>query len=293
MDNAPQQTFTKSQARDHAKAMVLRSGTSFFWAMRRLDEVKRDAMYAIYAYCREVDDIADDAGLRDDKMARLLQWRLEIERLYAGGQPGFPVAVALADPILRFGLRKSDFLALIEGMETDAADRLVIPSMDQLLVYCDRVACAVGRLSNRVFGVDEEKGDLVAKALGQALQLTNILSDLSEDAMRGRLYLPLDLLAAHGVCGGGCIPDPKAVLAHPAASAVCDELAELAARRFAEASEVLSRCDRRQMRPALMMMHVYRRILDRLKSRGWLRIDERVRLSKAEKLWLAVRHGLF
>lgn len=289
MEEKQPNVISASDAGDYAESVVRRSGTSFFWAMRRLPEAKRHGMYAVYAYCREVDDIADDEGEQAGKMVRLKQWRGEIEHLYGGGEPEFPVARALVAPVIRFGLKKKDFLALLDGMETDAADRLRIADTDGLFLYCDRVACAVGRLSNRIFGIDEENGDRVAYALGQALQLTNILSDLREDAGRDRLYLPADMLAAHGINEA----NPEAVLAHPAIADVCAELAAIAADRFAEAEAALALCDRRLMRPAVMMMQVYRRILEKLKKRGWRRISEPVRLSKLQKLWIAFRYGFF
>jgi len=267
--------------------VVRRSGTSFFWAMRTLPGAKRTAMYAIYAFCREVDDIADDPGETADKLARLDRWRAEIEHIYAG-RPGCSVSHALAGVVARFGLRKQDLLSVIDGMEMDAARCVRIADMNELNLYCDRVACAVGRLSIRVFGVDPEKGDRVAHALGQALQLTNILRDLQEDAGRDRLYLPGDLLRAHGITAS----DPAAVLAHPAVADVCAEVAETTRRRFDEAVSALAACDRRKVRPAIVMMEVYRRMFGLLVRRGWRRLGEPVALSKAEKLWIALRHGM-
>ncbi len=277
-----------ADAMGYVNAVVRRSGTSFFWAMRVLPRFKRDAMFAVYAFCREVDDIADDPGDPADKLLRLKDWREEIERLF-GGEPRLPVTCALAGPVGRFGLRKETFIAVIEGMEMDAADRLRIADMAALETYCDRVACAVGRLSNRVFGVDDISGEPVAVALGQALQLTNILRDLAEDAAVDRLYLPGDLLTAHG------IPDDDAprALTHAALPEVCEEIARITERRFAEAEAALSACDRNTMRPAIMMMQVYRRIFERLRRRGWRRLDERVRLSALQKLWVLARYGLF
>ncbi len=274
---------------DYVESVVRRSGTSFFWAMRRLPAPKRRAMYAIYAFCREVDDVAD--GPEDPRRKRVLlgQWRDEIERLY-GDRPSIPVTRALAGPVARHGLRKEDFRALIDGMEMDAGESVRIADMAELELYCDRVAGAVGRLSNRVFGVDEERGARVAFALGQALQLTNILRDLSEDAERDRLYLPGDVLRAHGVDDDD--DDPAAVLVHPRVVEVCELLADVARRRFAEAADALAACDRRQMRPAVMMMEVYRRILYRLMRRGWPGLGKRLGLSGFEKLWLTVRYGL-
>ncbi len=270
----------------YVEAVVRRSGTSFFWAMRTLPEEKRQAMYAIYAFCREVDDIADDPGEESEKMDRLGKWRAEIERIF-DGSPQLPTSRALVGPAAQFGLRKQDFLSVIDGMEMDAGRELRLADMEALFLYCDRVACAVGRLSNQVFGVDRENGDRIALALGQALQLTNILRDLHEDGQRNRLYLPESLLRTHGMTD----LNPLRVLAHPGLAGVCQELAELARRRFGEAVTGLATCDRRQMRPAILMMQVYRRTFDRLMRRGWQDITKPVSLSKVEKLWVVLRYG--
>ncbi len=270
-----------------AAEIVRRAKTSFYWAMRRLPAARRNAMFAIYAFCREVDDIADEPGIEAEKKLRLDEWRDEIERLYAG-DPKAAISRALASPVARFGLGREDFIHIIDGMKIDARQSLRIADMNELEDYCDRVACAVGRLSNRVFGIDAETGDLVAAALGEALQLTNILRDLAEDAARDRLYLPLSLLRAHGIDD----QDPAKVLAHPNLFEVCEDVADRARRRFDEADALLGRCDRARMRPAVMMMEVYRRIFDKLLARGWSRIGERVSLSKAEKLWVVFRYGI-
>jgi phytoene synthase len=273
---------------EYVRAVVRRSGTSFYWGMRVLEPARRDAMFAVYAFCREVDDIADEAGDPADKLARLGQWRGEVERLY-GGAPRHPVALALAGPVERYGLAKADFRAVIDGMEMDAADRVRIRDMDELNLYVDRVACAVGRLSNRVFGIEPEIGDKLAFALGQALQLTNILRDVVEDAERDRLYLPRDVLAAHGI---GETDDLNAVLSHPQLHLVCELLAEIAGRRFREGMELIRQCDRKAVRPARMMMEVYRRTHRALLRRGWHDIGTPIRLSKLEKLWVAFRYGM-
>ncbi|MEX2450535.1 MAG: presqualene diphosphate synthase HpnD [Rhodospirillales bacterium] len=277
-----------AEAHAHVEAIVKQSKTSFFWAMRRLGEDKRRAMYAVYAFCRDVDDIADDPGLQSNKIVQLDAWREEIERLYAGAPLRF-IGQALLAPLHRYGLRKKDFMALIDGMEMDAHDKVRIPDKATLELYCDRVACAVGRLSNRIFGIDEDTGDRVAYALGQALQLTNILRDVYEDAQRNRLYLPESLLHDYRVD----VPnDARMLLSHPLLPTVCRVLAQDAARRFGEAEKILATCDRAQMRPAIMMMESYRRIFRKLQNAGWQRLDSPVSLSKAEKLWVLLRHGI-
>ncbi|MBK8210068.1 MAG: presqualene diphosphate synthase HpnD [Rhodospirillales bacterium] len=272
---------------DYIETVVRRSGTSFYWAMRFLPPEKRRAMFAVYAFCREVDDIADEPGPIDDKRRALQEWREEIDHLYAG-RAAKPVSVALQDPVERFGLRHEDFLAVIDGMEMDAAPRIRIADLPELHLYCDRVACAVGRLSVRIFGVPEPFGDQLSAALGEALQLTNILRDLKEDAARDRLYLPEDLLRAHGIVETA---DAERALRHPDVMEVCEKIASLALRRFNEAARVASQCDRKRVRPAVIMMQVYRRTFDRLAGRGWRRWAEPVSVSRAEKLWVALRYG--
>ena len=276
-------------AQTYVEEVVRRSGTSFYWAMRLLPVEKREAMFAVYAFCREVDDIADEPGEVAAKQRALQAWRDRIERLYdgAGGQP---VTAALLQPVERFALAKADFDAVIDGMEMDAMERIRIRDMDELRLYCDRVAGAVGRLSVRIFGVPQPLGDRLADAQGQALQLTNILRDLKEDASRDRLYLPGELLHERGIA----ISDghAEAALQHGRVAEVCEQIAAVAVRRFDEAAVLVEACDRRQVRPAVIMMEVYRRTLRRLISRGWRRWAEPVSVSRTEKLWVALRHGI-
>ena len=162
------------------------------------------------------------------------------------------------------------------------------PPMAMLERYCRCVAGAVGVLSVRVFGARAPDRDAGALALGDALQLTNILRDLAEDATFGRLYLPRELLDRHGIAGD----DPAIVLRDPALPAVCRELAARATLRFDAADRWLAQEDRRDVRPALIMRGVYRRTLERLIAKDWQQLDPPVRLGKAERLWIAIRHGL-
>lgn len=271
----------------HVHEIVRSSGTSFYGAMRTLPKEQRDAMFAIYAFCREIDDIADDPLPPDEKAAALTEWRAEIDRLYAGN-PETPIGRVLMGPVARYDLLSKDFIALIDGMEMDANEVFHGPSMETLTLYCERVAGAVGMLSIRVFGEPGEAGERLAWSLGQALQLTNILRDVCEDCDRGRLYLPDELLSKHGIE----TRDPAAVLQQPSISEVCGDLSALAKQRFDEAIAAMHDCDRRKIRPAVVMMLVYRAILGKLIKRGWHRLDEPVKVSKATKLWIALRYGL-
>jgi phytoene synthase len=265
------------------------AGTSFYWAMRLLPKARRAGMYAVYAFCREVDDIADDLALPPvAKIAALAEWHAEIDALYAG-RPRHLVGRALREPVMRYALRRGDFHTVIDGMEMDAAADIRAPDLATLDLYCARVAGAVGHLSVHVFGDPGAAAHRVAESLGRALQLTNILRDLDEDAGRGRLYLPRELLERHGIPAAAA---PPAVLRHPALPAACRDLAAIAEQHFAEAAAAMARCPRRAMRPAALMAAFYRAMLEAMQRDGWREPACRVRLSKAQKLRLVLRHGL-
>jgi len=313
-------------ARRHAEETVRRSGTSFGAGMAILPKRRREAMHAIYAFCREVDDIADDNDLtRDERKRRLEEWRAEIDRLYEG-RPQFPSGLALLEPVRAFGLEKREFLMVIEGMEMDADGPIVAPSMDKLLAYTRRVAGAVGKLSMPVFGAPAgEASDRFALSLGDALQLTNILRDVAEDAGLGRLYLPAELLEKHGapmdpaslfrpaqslrdsssINGGaqseasplsslarGVGGEPSEPEGGRALQAVARELGALAKRKFADARAALKDLDWRTVRPALLMMGVYEAYLKKLEARGWEKVGEPLSLSKAQKILIAARYAI-
>ena len=274
--------------RRHVEEVVARSGSSFRHGMMVLPKARREAMYAIYAFCREVDDVADEPGVVADKLAQLAEWRQEIERLF-DRMPTRPTTRALLGPIRAFDLPKAEFLKVIDGMEMDARGPIWGPSLEELMQYCRRVAGAVGMLSIHAFGETRPPAPDLAVSLGNALQLTNILRDVHEDAANGRLYLPRELLDRHHVRA----TEPGALLVDPALASVCAEVAEMAKQAFAESESILPRLNRSRMRPAILMMAVYRRILVGLEARGWDRLGEPVRISRAEKLWIALRYSLF
>jgi squalene synthase HpnD len=273
--------------RETIQHRVEAAGTSFYWAMRLLPQDRRNGMYAVYAFCREVDDIADGDRPVEHKLAGLTVWREEIDALY-GGRPHLLVARALCEPALRYGLRRQDFLAIIDGMEMDAREDIRAPGLAMLDLYCARVASAVGHLSVHVFGDASHPAHLVAESLGRALQLTNILRDLDEDAARRRLYLPREILDRHGIASS----DPVVVLRHPGLPAVCRDVAAIAEGHFREAEQAMTRCSRRAMRPAAVMAAIYRATLSAMLRSGWREPATRVSLSKLLKLWLVLRHGL-
>ena len=278
---------SEEAVRETIRHRVEAAGTSFYWAMRLLPRDRREGMYAIYAFCREVDDIADGDRPAEHKLAELARWHEEIEALYEG-HPRHLMARALLRPVQCYALRKEDFLALLAGMEMDARGDIRAPDLATLDLYCARVASAVGHLSVHIFGDPSAAAHAVAEALGRALQLTNILRDLAEDAARGRLYLPREILDRHGIRGTG----PETILRHPALPAACRDVAAIAEAHFRDAERARAQCSRRAMRPAAVMAAIYRAILSALQRSGWRDPAERVGVSNSLKLWLVLRHGL-
>jgi phytoene synthase len=271
---------------------VLAASTSFYWAMRLLPADRRAAIFAVYAFCRTVDDIADDEPDRQKRQAGLAEWRREIDALYAGA-PRHRITRALIGGVRVFGLRRADFLAIIDGMEMDAEGPIVAPDRAALDLYCDRVASAVGRLCISIFGEPGAEGMAVAHHLGRALQLANIARDVDEDARIGRVYLPRDLLERHGIPPS----PPTGIMRHPAFAKAWREFAASAGAEFVNADGALARCDRRAMRPARIMMEVYRRNLARMMalSDGAIAdpaVSKRL-VGKTEMLAIALRYGLF
>lgn len=271
---------------DHVAGVVRAAGTSFYQGMRVLPPARRSAMYAIYAFCRVVDDIADEDGELAEKLRRLAAWRQRVAGLYEGQTDG-PVTRVLAAAVRAFPLRRGDFLDVIDGMQMDAEAAIVAPPFTTLDLYCDRVAAAVGRLSVRAFGDASAAADAVANALGRALQLTNILRDLQEDAERGRLYLAREWLDEAAVPH-----DPMCALASPGLPRACDLAAAMAHAWFRAARAAMRECDQRAMKPARLMGATYAALLTRLERRGWRDPQERVSLPAWQKLWLALRHGV-
>lgn len=272
----------------HVKRLVERSGTSFYWGMRLLPRAKREAMFAIYAFCREVDDIADGDMPAAEKRRALDGWRDEVEALY-DGTPSRLTSTALLEPMTLFDLPKAEFNLMIDGMAMDADEAIWPPTMAGLERYCRAVAGTVGLLSMTVFGQRGRDLDRGALALAEALQLTNILRDLHEDAELGRLYLPKELLVQYGIRDAA----PKDVIRRPEIRGVCRAVASRADKAFALADRLLAKGDRRKLRPALIMMQIYRRVLDRLVKHDWRQPEKRVRLGKWERLRIAIRHGWF
>ncbi len=273
-------------AKAHVHQLVRDSKSSFYWGMRLLPERRRQAMYAIYSFCRAVDDIADDPGKTCDKLRALDEWRERVRHLYSG-QPQCPVTQALAEPVERFRLPQEEFHLVIDGVAIDAAQTVRMQDIEALLDYCRKVAGAVGMLSIRAFGMPRRSGPQIAVTLGHAMQLTNILRDINEDAERQRLYVPEEVLQRHCV-GGKAIGD---ILAHPHFPAACADLARRAAGYYLETDKLLPQLSQRVTRPVVIMMEIYRHTLKKLDERGWRQLAQPVGMGRYRKLWLVLLYG--
>jgi presqualene diphosphate synthase len=262
------------------------SGSSFYTAMRILPRAQREAMFEIYSFCRQVDDIADSTGHRPQRRAELDRWRADIDNLYAATSIA-PRLLGLIGPVREFGLRRQDFHDIIDGMEMDVLADIRAPDNATLETYCDRVASAVGRLSVRVFGMGQEDGIALAHHLGRALQLTNILRDIDEDAVLGRLYLPAEYLNEAGITA----TDPATVLASPRLAFVCTKLSDRARAHFAQADVIMARSARRTVRAPRIMGQAYKLILDNLTARGWSQPRAPIHVPRARLLWIILRHA--
>lgn len=263
------------------------AGSSFYAGMRVLPPAEREAMFAIYAFCRVVDDIADEEGAPvAARRAELDGWRADIAALYARQPAGR--AAPLADAVERFGLKPDDFIAVIDGMAMDLEGPVRWPDFSTLDLYCDRVASAVGRLSVRVFGMERETGIALAHHLGRALQLTNILRDIDEDAEIGRCYLPAEALAAAGI-----EPEsPAQVAADPRLDVAARWLVPHAREHYRQANAILAGQPQGHTLAPRLMEAAYARVLAGMERRGWQAPRRRVGVNKLLLGLALLRHRL-
>jgi phytoene synthase len=258
-----------------------RSGSSFYYSFLFLPAAQKSAITALYAFCREVDDVVDECS--DPAVARqkLQWWRDEIGRLFAGN-PQHPVTQALVEHVERYNLPAEHFLEIIDGMEMDL-DYQAYPSFRELALYCHRVASMVGLMSVEIFGYEDRSTLKYAHELGMAFQLTNIIRDVREDAARGRIYIPLDELARFGV-------DPQQLLRFEESQNVQSLLSFQAQRArdyYKRAMEHLPAVDRYRQRSGLIMASIYEALLDELQRDGFPVLRQRVSLTPLRKLWIA------
>ena len=270
-----------SDAQQYCLDKTLSSGSSFYHSFRFLPEDQRKAMIALYAFCREVDDVVDEN--LDENVARkeLVEWREHIRKLYEG-QLTHPVTIALADCLSSFAMQESHMQELIDGMEMDL-DQQRYDSFKDLSLYCYRVASVVGLLSAEIFGYNNRKTQKYAHDLGLAFQLTNILRDVKEDSQRGRIYIPMDELERFRVP----VEHLKMDVTSPEARRLFKYQAERAQSYYDKALGELPEEDRYSQRTGLIMSAVYHRILDEIDSRDYALLEGEINISKSKKIWAA------
>lgn len=257
------------------------SGSSFYYAFLFLPRPRRAAITAFYAFCREVDDVVDEVTDPHIAATKLAWWRREVAQSFAG-EPSHPVMRALMPAAPAYGIEAGHLLAVIEGCEMDLAQTryLDFPGLQR---YCHLVAGVVGEVAARIFGQTQPETTGYAHRLGLAFQLTNIIRDVGEDAMRGRIYLPIDELQqfdvkAHEITRRQYSDRFKALMAWQAARA---------RRLYAEALDMLPAQDRRTQKPGLMMASIYRTLLDEIEADGFQVLHQRTSLTPLRKFWLA------
>ena len=268
---------------DYCADKAAQSGSSFYYSFRLLAPDRRRAITALYAFCREVDDVVDEVCDPNVARAKLGWWRGEVERIY-DGTPQHPVAIALRDAVQRYRLPKDHLLRVIDGMQMDLEQARYATFAD-LEDYCDHVAGVVGLMSAEIFGYEDARTRDYARKLGVAFQLTNIIRDVGEDARRGRIYLPQEDLDRFGVAA----TDVLRAHASPAFVELMRFEADRARGWYDDAITALPARDRRSQRPGLAMAAIYRTLLDEIARDGFEVLDRRIALTPLRKLWIATR----
>ena len=266
---------------EYVQQKAAASGSSFYYAFLFLPPERRAAITAFYAFCREVDDVVDEVADPGVAATKLAWWQQEVQRAYAG-QPNHPVMKALMPMAETFGIRAEQLQAVIEGCQMDLQQTRYLdwPGLQR---YCHLVAGVVGEVSARIFGQTDEATTRYAHTLGLAFQLTNIIRDVGEDAMRGRIYLPIDDLQRFDVKAQTLLQRQYA----PGFEALMRFEAERAHALYDEALALLPAADRRSQKAGLMMASIYRTLLREIEASNFQVLHQRIALTPLRKLWLA------
>ena len=266
---------------DYCQDKAAKSGSSFYYSFMFLPSERRQAITALYAFCREVDDVVDECHDLSLAQTKLEWWRQEVGRVYAG-TPTHPVGHALKDVIKGFRLPQEQLFEIIDGMAMDLSQTRYL-DFKGLQLYCYRVASVVGLLAAEIFGYQDRQTLKYAHDLGLAFQLTNIIRDVGEDARRGRIYLPIEDLQRFDV--------PAKDILEARYSDAFRELmafpAERAEKFYDQAFAQLPAVDRKAQRPGLVMAAIYRTLLREIAADGFLVLDRRTSLTPLRKVWLA------
>ena len=266
---------------EYCQRKAAQSGSSFYYSFLFLPEERRRAIVALYAFCREVDDVVDECSDASVARIKLAWWRKEVAGIYHG-QPQHPVARALSEVVGKFQLQEQHLQEIINGMEMDL-DYNAYPDFGSLKLYCYRVASVVGILSAEIFGYRDPRTPQYATDLGMAFQLTNIIRDVGEDARRGRIYLPLDEMQQYGVSTADISQARETDNFKRLMEFQIERALGFYERAFAQLPDI----DRKRQRAGIIMAAIYRAVLDEIRADGCRVLTQRTSLTPLRKLWIA------
>ena len=262
--------------------------SSFYWGMRILDRERRDAMFSIYAFCKKTDSIADSKQLKKEKKWKINKLKKEINEIYKNNLNN-NFRKNLKHYIDKYQLDKKYFLDIIKGVEMDINNIMICPNNKIFRLYCYRVAGAVGIISLKIFGDYNIQTKAFGLYLAEALQITNILRDIKQDANMGRMYIPIEILNSVGIKKNKII----SILKNKKFPKACTKLSKYADYNFEHADKQLELCSKRKLKSAILMMDTYKLLLKKLKKKGWENLGEKVTLTKFEKFFLLFKGIIF
>lgn len=268
------------------KKIVKKSGSSFFWGIHMLPSKERRAMYTLYAFCRHLDDIVDGDDTVSHKMELVGAWRKEIDNIYDKKVPASLIGRNIYKNCMRFNIPKSDLTSLIDGISMDLPNPVCAPLLNDFYKYCHGVACAPGSMTLRVLGCNDEIliKDL-SSSLGVAMQITNVLRDVREDALVDRLYIPKEFLQKAGIE----VVNPKEVIINKNLSMAREELAKLALQNYEKSFELINKLDKKASRNVKALAYVYKKYFDIMQNRGWEVISPKPKISCLHKMFLVMK----
>lgn len=266
--------------------IVKKSGSSFFWGMHILPFKERQAIYTLYAFCRHIDDIVDGKESLSHKLELLEAWRKEIDNIYDKKVPASDIGRNIYKNCMRFNLPKEELLSLIDSISMDLPNPIQAPSLEEFNRYCLGVACAPGSLTLRILGCkDENLIKELSVSLGLAMQITNILRDIRDDALIGRLYIPIEYLHKADITS----TDPMTVIVDKNLAKAREELAKIAEDKYTQAFASMKRLDKKTSRNIRAIAYIYKRYFDIMQDRGWEIISPKPQIGRFTKMFLVLK----
>ena len=262
--------------------IVKKSGSSFYWGMKLLPEIKKRAMFSVYAFCRVVDDIADNSGTIKSKKTKLNDWKKKIDSIYNNNNKNESILKELKTSIETFNLEKRDFISIIDGMLMDVKKKIQFPSKTEFEIYCERVAVAVGYLSIKIFGLSGYEGKKYAYSLGMAFQLTNIVRDFREDLDMERCYIPRSKLKKYGIKGSLSNLDKTNKIQE-----VLQDILKDADKFFKKADKISKNLDKKKIIASELMKQFYKKIHKKMFNKN-IDIEKKVRLNFFDKTFILI-----